>query len=374
MTDSRPPLLITDDDDLAEEVLRLAAAAGCEPRRIRKPRGAEEPWHEAPLVLLDPTTLAEFERLVPASRAGFALVCTDPPGDFWRLAFESGARHAIDLPRQENRLIELFGETMGEVASRTGRVLAVLGGCGGAGASVLACATALTAARRDGGCSLLDCDEQGGGLDLALGIERTAGLRWSDLKVGEGRLAQAALRDALPGRNVGRGRLTLLTWGRCDSTGPSAAMNPQSINAVIGAARRAGETVVCDLPRMPNDAATTALRQADLGVVVIPAEVRACAAARRLLSNLPATSAPLHAVVRGPAPAGLDVRDVERAVGLRAITALRSQARLPAAMDRSGLRPVNVSRNGPLGRAAHRVLTVLNEHAASPAMGLPASG
>ncbi len=61
-------------------------------------------------------------------------------------------------------------------------LVAVVGGRGGAGASVLATALALTAARRDLEVTLLDLDPLGGGLDLLLGAEAAPGLRWGDLR------------------------------------------------------------------------------------------------------------------------------------------------------------------------------------------------
>ena len=55
---------------------------------------------------------------------------------------------------------------------------------------------------------LVDLDPLGGGLDLLLGAERLAGLRWPDLAGARGRLGGGMLRDALP-RLDG---LSLLSW------------------------------------------------------------------------------------------------------------------------------------------------------------------
>ena len=61
---------------------------------------------------------------------------------------------------------------------------------------------------------LVDVDPWGGGIDLALGGEADAGLRWPDLAVQGGRLDYAALRDALPARDG----VTVLSAGRAAAT------------------------------------------------------------------------------------------------------------------------------------------------------------
>ena len=65
-----------------------------------------------------------------------------------------------------------------------GEVVAVIGGCGGAGASLFA--VALAQAATD--ALLVDLDPWGGGIDLLVGGEATPGLRWPDLALQGGRL------------------------------------------------------------------------------------------------------------------------------------------------------------------------------------------
>ncbi|RCW40202.1 secretion/DNA translocation related CpaE-like protein [Halopolyspora algeriensis] len=359
-------LLVTTDDELADEVCRLAAVAGCELRRVGDPDAAGAEWRRASLVLLDEAALTAWSATGRPRRPGIVVVGTKPPPGFWRAAFEAGAEQAIELPDDEARLVDLLAEARETPAPRSGRVLAVTGGCGGAGASVLATATALAAARRGDRCLLLDCDPLGGGLDLAVGAETTAGLRWPGLTVSGGRIAASALHEALPGRTVGSGALTLLS---CDREGTGTGMTPQSVRAVLDAGRRAGETVVCDLPRFHDETTGAVLRQADLTIVVIPAEVRACAAAARLVAGIHGCGGPIRAVVRGPAPGGLRTTDVERAVGLDVLTAMRPQAGLPAVMDRAGLGSGRVVARGPLARTARELLAALDGGADADAAG-----
>ncbi|HSZ30891.1 MAG TPA: septum formation initiator, partial [Pseudonocardiaceae bacterium] len=45
--------MIMEPGGLADEVVRLAAAAGCDPHRVTDPETVREQWNCAPLLLLD---------------------------------------------------------------------------------------------------------------------------------------------------------------------------------------------------------------------------------------------------------------------------------------------------------------------------------
>lgn len=350
------PALITADEDLAEEALRLAAVAGCELERFPD-LGAE--LARAPLVLLDRSAVpAEPPPLLARSR--WALLHRGPPdAELWRTAFELGAERTIELPARGDDLVDLLAEVVDGSAARTGSVLAVLGGCGGAGASVLAAATAAAAAERGDESLLVDCDPLGGGLDLALGTESASGLRWSGLAVSGGRVAAGALQQALPRSELGSGRLSVLA---CDREAEPAGLTADAVRAVVEAGRRSGQTVVCDLPRGLPEPAAAALRWADLVLVVVPAEVRACAAAAGIAARVSeVASGAVFAVVRGPAPAGLGVADVSAAVGLDVLATLRAQPALPAVLDRGGLCSASGRPRGPLLRTARGILSTMEE-------------
>ena len=64
------PLLIAPDGELVREVDRLAAAAGCELRRVDDLVAARSPWSDAPLVLLDSALLATWDGAGLPRRAG----------------------------------------------------------------------------------------------------------------------------------------------------------------------------------------------------------------------------------------------------------------------------------------------------------------
>ena len=206
---------------------------------------------------------------------------------------------------------------------------------------------------------LVDCDALGGGLDLALGAEKMDGLRWSGLALGGGRVPAVALHAALPTPRVGgRGGLTVLSYGRADCERDGSVPDGVAVRTVCAAGRRAGETVVCDVPRYPCEPGTAALESADLAVLVVPAEVRACAAAAAVAARVRRYGVSLQLVVRGPAPGGITPADISRALDLPLLAAMRPQPGLAGALDRGAMPGRS---RGPLTIAARRVLVILDD-------------
>lgn len=224
-----------------------------------------------------------------------------------------------------------------------GHAVAVVGGCGGAGASLLAVALAQAA----GDALLVDLDPWGGGIELLLGGENTPGLRWPDLALQGGRLNWAAVRDALP-RHRGVSVLSGTRRGHEVDAGP--------VHAVVDAGRRGAVSVICDLPRRFTDAAQAALGAADLVVVVSRCDVRACAATGALAPVLAAVNPNVGLVVRGPSPGGLRAAEIAGITGLPLLAAIKAQPQLGAQVERGGLR---LGRRSALAVAARQVLGVL---------------
>jgi secretion/DNA translocation related CpaE-like protein len=350
--DTARPLTVMHNEPLLDQILQLAAVAGCELDRAPDIIAARRRWGEAPLILLDQTAVAACAAANLPRRPGIVVLSpTEPPPDFWPQALAIGVAKVLTLPAGEGWLLGAFADATDRPATAAGRVVAVLGGRGGAGASVLAAAIALIALRQGHHALLIDGDPYGGGLDLVLGAEIDAGLRWPELHIQGGRVPATALRSALPGRTAGAARLSVIS---CDRDGPGP--EPEAMAAVIDAGRRAGDTVVVDLPRHPSEVAGAALDRTDLAVLVVPAEVRACAAARRVAESIRQRGVRPHVLVRGPAPAGLPAADVARAVGAPLLTAVRAEPALSRALERGGLRP---RAKGPLATAATAVLNAL---------------
>jgi len=349
----RRGLVMCSDTELLDDILRLAAAAGCELRRTIDPAQARRHWSEAPLVLLDASAARRCaQSRMPRRGSVVVAVRGEPAPAVWQQAVAVGAEHVVSLPQAEPWLVAALAEAA-EGGGRDGAVVAVVAGRGGGGASVLAAAVAVKAVRQGEHALLVDCDPLGGGLDLVLGAEDLGGLRWPELTVGGGRLAASALHAALPTPPVGRheARLCVLSCDRATS-----GLAPAAVGSVIDAGRRAGEIVVCDLPRHPTDAATVALAAADLTVLVVPADVRSAAAGARVAALLADLTANLRLVVRGPAPGGIEPGEVAGAIGLPLLTTMRPEPGLAQALER-GVAPGRA--RGPLATAAREVLATL---------------
>lgn len=341
-----------DDEDLLDEVVRVAAAAGCELERVPDAAALRRRWPGAAMVLLDEAAARAAAGVRLARRDGVVVLCRgDPPGSVWERAVAVGAEHVVSLPEGEDWLVSALSDTVEEGSAGDGRVVSVIGGRGGAGASVLAAAVAVRAHDEGARVLLVDCDPLGGGLDLVVGAEQVEGLRWPGLALGGGRVAASSLHEALPAAEDGSPALTVLS---CDRHGPGPA--PDAARAVVDAGRRAGDTVVCDLPRHLTDAAAAVLDASDLTVVVVPAEVRATAAASRVARQAADRGATVAVVVRGPSPGGLVGDDVAEALGLDVLVSIAAEPGLAAALDRGSVPGV---RRGPLAEAAGAVLDAL---------------
>lgn len=346
-------LAIVAESALRDAVDRVAAAAGLVVVHVAHPP-SRQAWTGASAVLLDVAGAAACSA-TRLPRRGHVIVLgrNEPEPADWQTAIAVGAQHVMSLPADESRLVAALSEAAesGDDAERGGAVVAVIGGRGGAGASVFAAALAQSA----GDALLIDSDPWSGGIDLVLGTEDKPGLRWPDLALEHGRLDIAALRQALPRCN-GLSVLSGVRAGNGVEAGPLAA--------VVDAGRRGGMTVICDCPRQLSRPVEFAVDAADLVVLVATADVGSCAALPAVTTALRAINPNIGLVVRGPSPAGLRAVDVARSVELPLLAAMRAQANLPAMLERGGLR---IGRRSPLAVAARQVLSVLAQHPSADA-------
>jgi secretion/DNA translocation related CpaE-like protein len=304
MTRKRRPLLLTADPELLDRLLGTAAAAGVTVDVAVEPAACGPQWTDAPLVLMgiDLAPAPAAARLAP--RAGVVLVTRETATpDLWDIAHTVGAEEVIGLRSDEDKLLERLADAT-EPAAR-GRVVGVLGGRGGAGASTLAAGLALTAAAR-GPSWLVDLDPIGGGADAGLGAELSAGARWRDLGKLTGRLSPHALRSAVPEVEG------VAVVAAC---GMKAELTPEAVRAVVSAARRDGGTIVLDLGRSATPARDVAVAIVDDLLLVVPAELRAMIAAGLVVESLGPTAPTPRVVVRA-LPGALPSDDVARGLGL----------------------------------------------------------
>ena len=338
------PLLITRDQSLIDELLRLAAAAGAAPDVATDVGAALRGWAAAPLVLLGVDVAVEMSRISPARRPRVYLVAWGAvPDEMFRVALAVGAESVAQLPRSEGWLTEMLTD-LGDAEPAEALVVGVTGGSGGAGATTFACALGQVAARA-GRAVVVDADPLGPGIDRVLGLEDRHGVRWDGLCQTTGRLSARALRESLPRREG----LGALTW----HAGPPGTLQAFAVREVLSAARRGHDLVVVDLPRTADPVVDEVVSRCDrLLVVVVPTVAGVASAVRACARHPDPTSVRL--VLRG---SGVEPPAVARATGIPVLARMADQRGLAEAID-LGLGPVR-SRRSNLGRAATEVLDQL---------------
>ena len=344
MTSNTVLTMLDDGGELREAVERVAAAVGL--RVVVSPAVlTRKTWSTVSAVVLDEPAARRCEGM--PRRAGLILVCGGEPCEStWQAAIAVGAQHMCALPAQEDLLTRNLADAAEQArgGAGDGRVIAVVGGRGGAGASVFAAALAQTAAPS----LLVDLDPWSGGIDLLFDGESAPGLRWPDLSLQGGRLSWPAVRDALPNH---RGVSVLSGTRSCHE------MDAGPVESILDAGRRGGVMVICDLPRRVTAAASTALECADLVVAIATCDVRAVASSAAMAPVLRAANSNVGLVVRGPSPGGLRAREVADVTRLPLLAAMRPEPMLSERLERGGLR---LGRRSALGVAARDVLVALH--------------
>ncbi|MGI8985428.1 MAG: septum site-determining protein Ssd [Nocardioidaceae bacterium] len=340
------PLIMTTDEVLLDDLLRLSAAAGTTPEVARDVASARRAWSTAAAVVIGSDVVSLVADVRLPRRGGVVVACPRAAdAAVWAHAVGVGAVDVLALPGQQATLIDLFGDCV-DGAGRSAVNIGVVGGCGGSGSTSFAAGLGLTGAGRDLTTLLIDADPLGGGIDLAMGNEHMAGLRWPDLARSTGRLAAPTLREALP-----RSReLAVLSWDR----GDLLCLPPESMRSVVSAGQRGHDLVVVDLPRRLDAAAEEAVIRTTVTLLVVPAQVRAVAAASRVVSAVRDVAPRLGLVVRTGGSAGLDAHQIEASLDLELWASMRPERGITAALQ-DGLGPLR-RRRGALSSCCNLVL------------------
>ena len=287
MTGPRP-LLVSNDADLIDDVLRLAAAHAVDVHLAADAEAARGRWGLAPLVLVGADLADSVAVLRPSRRRDVVLVTRRATAEDWQRAVAIGAEHVASLPDAERWLIDRLADCA-EGAPRNGSIVAFVGAGGGSGASTAAAGVALAGASRSQRVLLVDADPLGGGLDVLLGIEDAPGIRWPDLTGTRGRLSAQSLLQALPHASG----VSVLSGEPADM-----ALSPEALTAVLDAGERGFDLVVVDLPREINATTETVLARATSTLLVCTPHVRTTSAAARLASALGPRTPSLGLVLR----------------------------------------------------------------------------
>ncbi len=340
--ESARPLVVTDDTVLLDDLLRLAAAADTEVTAVSSAARTGRYWSEAPLVVVGADLVGALADAEPPRHPNVVVVgraplpCAVPDVGVYADAIRIGARDVLTLPDAEQQMVELLTEPA-EHAAGEAPVVAVVGGRGGAGASLLAVALALAGRRARLRTALLDADPLGGGLDLLLGAEHAPGSRWEEFSDRQGRMVWSALRDTLPHAHG----IPVVTW---NARRPCTPVPPAAMRTVLGAAARGCQLLVADLPRALDAAAAEVLRRATVTLLVLPADVYSVVAAERLVPLLRESVADLRLVVRGASPDGLSAQTVAAVLGLPLEGELADEPGLDRLLERGDI-PANRPRS-----------------------------
>lgn len=347
---SARPLIVTHDQDLLEQLLRLCAAVGVTADLADSVDRARQPWARASVVLVGDDVAPAAARLGLGRRDNVVLVSGAPDqAPLWRLAVELRADDVVMLPAAQLRLAERLSDLAD--GPLRGATVAVVAGSGGAGSSTLASALALTAAKQGRRTLLVDADPLGGGIELVVGCEDSAGLRWPEVAATHGRVSAADFRGALPSV----GYLAVLSF---DRTLPAPA-DPSAMRAMLGAARRGSELVVVDLPRRLDEAATEAVLVTDVLVLVVTSEVRGVASAQGTLAALRQLCGDIRVLVRELPGSDLAPESVASSLGLPLTVAIPTRRSVARSVN-DGLGPLA---RGGLERACRAVLDDLGSTA-----------
>ena len=344
------PLVVSSDEQLLDDLLRVLAAAGAEPELATGGPALRRAHRDAPLVLLGPDALAGAAVRALPRRPGVVVVARgELPAAGWAGAVEVGAERVAVLPDDEAWLLSRAASAARSPVDR-GWLAVVAGSCGGAGASTLAAALALTAGVEGAGALLVDADPRGGGLDLLLGAERTEGVRWPDLTGLRGRVSGPSLLAALP-----ESRAVHVLAASRDAPGD---VPEEALLAVVEAVRAAGLPVVVDLPR-GGTGTEAVLAEAGLVALVVPGRLRAACAARALVAGAdraPSAWAAAQPVFRR-VPGGLTRDEVADVLGRPVVAELAHDRGAVARGERGD--PPAVSARSPWGRVSRQLLGLL---------------
>ncbi len=348
-----PPLVVTSDPLLIEQLQRLCAATATTPDVVTEAGDARGGWRRAACVLVGDDLAGEVAALALPRRGDVVLVTPGPEtAATWQRGVALRADHVAVLPEAERWLIDRLSDCL-DAGVASCLTVGVIGARGGAGASTLAVAVAMAASRRSVPTLLVDADPLAGGVELVLGCEDADGLRWPQVASTQGRVGSAALRSALPRA----GNVAVLSWDRSGALGVDAA----TMRSILAAGRRGSDLLVIDLPRGLDDAGSAAVTTCDVLVVVVTGDVRAAASAHRLVALLRTQCPDIRLVVRTRAAVDLSAETLSETLQVPLLATIRTERSVERSID-AGLGPPS---RGRLHRQCESILAQLGVTGAS---------
>jgi len=248
--------------------------------------------------------------------------------DTWRMAMRLGAIYVALMPESRDWVVE----HMVAPTSSEGVAVAFIPAVGGAGASYLSAAFSVANSRMGSSVTLVDADPRSIGLDIVCGGEEVKGSRWSDLAKLEGTVAGTDIRSALPTVD----NVAVLS---ADSRG--SVMSARNYLGVTDEVKRVSDLTVIDGAHASDSVTKSLIDVVDKCVLVVPSNVRACAAANQALNELP--SEKVIVVVRQIPGSGLSSLTISDTLGVPVFTNIPTDQRIVEQVEQGfGLGNVNL--------------------------------
>ncbi len=226
-------------------------------------------------------------------------------------SLRAGAFDYLVKPPDPRELVARLKAALDLRQARAGAVVAVLGGKGGVGTSLVA-ANLAVALRQQARATvaLLDCG-WGGSLDLLLNLQTRPGV--IDLLSRLGDLEADDLDNLLTAHITGVQALLL-------DSGASSVIRPEELRRALTSLRRSRDAVVADVAPFPPEVVEAVFELADRLLLVLTPEITALRGAKLLAQRAEALGMARERIGlvlnRFPMRGGLQRRDVEGAIGL----------------------------------------------------------
>lgn len=334
-----------EEQAVAEEVMHLLDRSG----KVRVIATASDDRQLAEAVRqLEPDVIVASTALAPEPVGGFPLLAVETQESVRSLrgAIRIGAAGYCLWPREREALVAAVVRARGlPEAVPSAPVAAVLGACGGVGATFVATHLAAALARRSLECALVDLEVAFAGVCAPLGAPDGDVPNAADLvRFGE-EPAPSQVRDLLWRHPEGFG--TLLSPGRVEALSELGAV---AYGRAIAALATSVSFVVLHVPREIGPLTRMALAASDPVLLVLRLDATTLRAAVRLVEATGIADR-CRLVVNQARRSHLTPRDVERALGASTIAVIPSDRRVAEAMEAGRL----VARRGRLGRAIDRL-------------------
>jgi pilus assembly protein CpaE len=318
------------------------------------------------VTVLCPVMARELSHPALARRArAVLLVAEEMTVPVLREAIEAGAHGVFAWPEERLELAEAVARTRrsrSEDPETRGRVVAVYGARGGAGATFLLSHLAAAMAGRGERTVVADLDAEFADLTVALGVSGEEQARTiADLVDVADELAPDHLEEVLYAHP--RGFSALLGPGHHDNiTSIPPGLYPGCIALLAGSF----DIVLVLVPRALDTLAQAAVRMADDVLLVVTLDLFALFGARRALAALQMDDPPgrCRVVVNRAARSDVTTGDVERILGIRPSAVVRFDPAVRRVQDRGELLPTRAGRVGRDIDALARALLAARERSA----------